>query len=128
MDDTNDDIKDYLQGFDVQRYHRTDDGFVVETIQDIDHILKSNQEMANANSLSSRYVHKDTALGVQVGSIPMVKIHELMKKFQKERGLERPPGVSNPEFKTYLFAWISDPENRKFRVDGRTYRMGKQNG
>lgn len=113
-----------------QRHHydALEDKTIIETGQDLDPYLKANKEMNDANSLSSRYIHKDTAMGVHVGSIPMVKIHELMKKFQKERGLDRPPGIADPEFKPYLFAWVSDPENRAFRVDGRTYRLGKQNG
>ena len=112
-----------------QKFHANgEDGFVIETFQDIDPYLKANREMYNQNQMNSKYIHKDTALGNQIASIPMVQIHTWMKEFQNERGLARPPGVADPEFKTFLFAKVSDPEYRAFRVDGRTYRLGKQNG
>lgn len=123
-----DTVEDYLKGFEVQKWHTTDEGFVIETVQDVDHILKSNEEMYKANSLESKYIHKDTALGMHVATIPKVFIHQWMKEFQKERGLPLPPRLVDPEFKTYMFAKASDPEWRKLRVDGRTYRLGKQNG
>lgn len=120
---------DFYRGDVVQRYHQNgDDGFVVESIQDIDHIIKSNKEMYNANQVNSKYIHKDTALGNQLATIPMVYIHKWMKEFQKQRGLAIPPKLTDPEFKTYMFAKVTDPEWRALRVDGRTYRLGKQNG
>lgn len=107
-----------------QRFHYDNltGGFAIETFQDIAPYLKANREVYNANSVSSRYCHKDTAVGVHLASIPEVVLHKWMKEFQAERNLPRPPGVADPEFKVYMFKKARSPEYRALRVDGRTWR------
>ena len=126
----NESQKDYLKGHMVQKVHiGADDGKdVVQSFQDIDHILESNKIMNAENSLSSKYVHRDTGMGVHLASIPEIIYHKWMKEFQAKHNRELPPSLSDPEWKMFLLAKATDPENRAVRVDGRTYRLGKQNG
>lgn len=111
-----------MEGEIQQRWINTEDGFVIQTYQDISAYLRANERMyaenqTNKNSSSWR---KDTALGWHLGSIPESIIHNWMKEFQKERNMALPPRITDPDFKTFMYARVRDPAYRKLRVDGRT--------
>lgn len=105
-----------------QRWINTQDGFAIETCQDVASYLRANERMyaENQTSKNSSSWRKDSTLGWHTASIPMVIIHQWMKEFQKERRLATPPKITDPEFKTFMFARVKDPAWRKLRVDGRT--------
>ncbi|MFD2207213.1 hypothetical protein [Kiloniella antarctica] len=88
-----------------QYFHSHDDGngFDIETIQDVESVLTENKAIRNEDT--GRYgdgMHK-------VASIPMVKIHELMKT-----GVIGINGeVADP---ARLRKFLNDPDNRYFRT------------
>lgn len=105
-----------------QRFIPTDTGFAIQTWQDVSSFLRNNERMyaENQTNKNSSSWKKHSALGWHKASIPEGVLHQWMKEFQRERNLALPPRITDPEFKTYMYAKIRDPAWRKLRVDGRT--------
>lgn len=89
-----------------QRAHITDDGLVIETVQDVSEIVDANRREYASYDERARW--SDEPLGNKVASIPMTVIDDLNKA-----GIMRGFHVlDQAKFK----AWLNNPDNRFFRT------------
>ena len=84
--------------------HKTDKGLVIETEQDVTHIIDANKKEYNETSTK----WSDELFGNKVASIPFTAVDILNKK-----GIMK--GFEILDQKRF-FAWLNDPEHLFFRT------------
>ena len=97
---------DHLKKVEYRNYkeHKTDDGIVLEVVQDVSDIVERNKKEYNNNSKK----WGDDVFDNKIASIPMTVIDKL-----NQQGIMR--GFHVLDQKAF-FKWLNDPDNRFFRT------------
>tara|TARA_Y100000385_G_scaffold265856_1_gene300493 strand:- start:295 stop:618 length:324 start_codon:yes stop_codon:yes gene_type:complete len=97
---------DHLKKVEYRNYkeHRTDDGIVLEVVQDVSDIVERNKKEYNNNSKK----WGDDVFDNKIASIPMTVVDKL-----NQQGIMR--GFHVLDQKAF-FKWLNDPDNRFFRT------------
>ena len=84
--------------------HDTNNGYVIETTQDVTDIIERNKQEYNNSSTK----WGEDVFDNKIASIPMTVVDDLNKK-----GIMRGFHVLDQK---KFFAWLNDPDNRFFRT------------
>ena len=97
---------DHLKKVEYRNYkeHRTDDGIVLEVVQDVSDIVERNKREYNNNSKK----WGDDVFDNKIASIPMTVVDKL-----NQQGIMRGHHVLDQKA---FSKWLNDPENRFFRT------------
>ncbi len=97
---------DHLKKVEYRNYkeHKTDDGIVLEVVQDVSDIVERNKKEYNNNSKK----WGDDVFDNKIASIPMTVVDKL-----NQQGIMR--GFHVLDQKAF-FKWLNDPDNRFFRT------------
>lgn len=102
-------ILDYDPVTGVQEiFHKTDDGFAIQTVQNVENVLNNNKRALNEDSGNYRganYHH--------VAAIPIV----VAQKWRKELNGDDPFAAHN---RKWLISKLNDPDNKFMRTKGGT--------